>query len=66
VDALTRQLLEWVAEHPRSYSETMEAWKSSCPRLTVWEDALLDGLLRVECSTVVLTPAGERRLQAAA
>jgi hypothetical protein len=38
-------LLRWVAERPRSYGEAMEAWRSSCPRLSVWEDALADGLI---------------------
>jgi hypothetical protein len=43
---LTLQFLAWLAEQPRPYSEVMEAWRSSCPRLTVWEDALADGLIR--------------------
>jgi hypothetical protein len=44
-DALTTQLLEWVGNKPRNYSETMEAWRTSCPRLTIFEDALSEGLL---------------------
>ena len=47
-EALTRDLLAWVASRPRTYAETMEAWRSSCPRLTIWEDALAEGLVRVE------------------
>ena len=47
-DAPTLELLDWVSTRPRTYSETMEAWRSSCPRLTIWEDALADGLVRVE------------------
>ena len=39
------QFLTWVADRPRSYAETMEAWRSTCPRLSVWEDAILDGLV---------------------
>jgi hypothetical protein len=66
VDAPTLQLLEWISETPRSYPETIEAWKSSCPRLTVWEDAVAGGLVRVERGSVVLTPAGSRRLLDAA
>jgi len=66
MDAPTQQLLEWVAERDRSYPETIEAWKSSCPRLTVWEDALVSGLVRVESGAVVLTPAGTRHLRAGA
>lgn len=40
------QFLVWVAERPRGYAETMEAWRTSCPRLSVWEDATLDGLVQ--------------------
>jgi len=45
---LTLQLLAWLADHPRTYAETMEAWRTSCPRLSVWEDALIDGLVSVK------------------
>jgi hypothetical protein len=44
---LTKQLLEWLEPAPRSYRETMEAWRTSCPRLSIWEDALTDGLVEV-------------------
>src|SRR5690349_9797452 len=44
---LMRQFLAWVDERPRSYAETMAAWRTSCPRLSVWEDASLDGLVRL-------------------
>jgi hypothetical protein len=44
---LTLQFLAWLAERPRSYAETMEAWRTSCPRLSVWEDATLAGLVRL-------------------
>ena len=57
-DALTLQLLAWIAERPRSYAETLDAWKSSCPRLTIWEDAVAGGLVRVEGRRVALTPVG--------
>jgi hypothetical protein len=56
--APTLQLLGWVGERDRTYAETMDAWKSSCPRLTVWEDALADGLVRVAGRSVRLTDAG--------
>ena len=46
--ALTLQFLAWIADRPRSYQETMEAWRTSCPRLTIWEDAIDDGLVVVE------------------
>jgi hypothetical protein len=62
--APTVQLLEWIAEQPRSYAETIEVWKTSCPRLAVWEDALGDGLVRIDRRDVLLTAAG-RELVAA-
>ena len=64
--APTLQLLEWIAERPRDYGETIEVWRSSCPRLTVWEDALADGLVRIQAGCVALTPRGEASLAAAA
>jgi len=39
VDALILDLLEWIGPGPRAYSDVMEAWRTSCPRLPVWEDA---------------------------
>ncbi len=39
VDALILDLLEWVGPEPRPYAEVLEAWRTSCPRLPVWEDA---------------------------
>ena len=46
--ALTFQFLAWVSGGPRSYAETMDAWRTSCPRLTIWEDAVLAGLVQIE------------------
>ncbi|MBX9709556.1 MAG: hypothetical protein K2X60_00810 [Xanthobacteraceae bacterium] len=42
---LILDFLEWLAPAPRPYSEVMEAWRTSCPRLTVWEDATEQGLV---------------------
>jgi hypothetical protein len=63
--ANTMELLSWLSARPRTYTDAMEAWRSHCPRLTVWEDALIDGLIKVERAgaRVVLTPLGERALQ---
>ena len=63
---LTVQFLEWVGGAPRTYGEAMAAWRTSCPRLPVWEDAVAEGLVRVEPldgaamaeSPVRLTPEG--------
>ncbi len=45
-DALVLDFVEWIAASPRRYSEVMEAWKTSCPRLTIWEDAIDQGLVQ--------------------
>jgi hypothetical protein len=58
VPALTTQMLAWLDEHPRSYAETLDAWKTSCPRLSIWEDAIADRLIRLESGRVHLTPVG--------
>ena len=64
--APTFQLLAWIADHSPSYAETMDAWKTSCPRLAVWEDALTDGLVCVDRRRVLLTPKGNALLATAA
>ncbi len=62
----TRELLAWISERPRSYSETIEVWKTNCPRHSLWEDALGDGLVYVvrngRESQVALTPRGQAAL----
>jgi hypothetical protein len=39
VDALILDLLEWIGPTARPYREVIEAWRTSCPRLPVWEEA---------------------------
>lgn len=39
VEALILDLLEWIGSQPRAYSEVIDAWRTSCPRLPVWEEA---------------------------
>ena len=61
--APTVELLSWLTSRPRTYDEAIDAWGSHCPRLTVWEDALIGGLIRIERngeggSTVAVTDAG--------
>lgn len=45
VDSLILDLLEWLATRERSYQEVMEAWRTSCPNLPVWEEANERGLI---------------------
>ncbi|MBM3521555.1 MAG: hypothetical protein FJX57_01245 [Alphaproteobacteria bacterium] len=69
LDMLMIQFLAWLEERPRGYRETMDAWRTSCPRLSVWEDATIDGLVEIQpdaARTVVVTAKGRARLRAAA
>ncbi len=62
------QFLAWLADRPRDYAETMEAWRTTCPRLSVWEDAIIEGLVRIETGAnraIVLTPRGRAALEEA-
>jgi hypothetical protein len=43
--SLMLDLVEWAAKHPRTYDEAMDAWRTSCPRLSIWEDAIDYGLI---------------------
>ena len=58
VENLILDLLEWVGRKDRTYQETMDAWRTSCPRLPVWEDANDRGLVVAHGSVVRLTPTG--------
>jgi hypothetical protein len=48
MNLLMLEFLTWLSSRPRTYGETMEAWQTRCPRHTIWEDALIDGLIQVE------------------
>ena len=45
VDPLVLDLLEWIGRAPRPYVEVIDAWRTSCPRLPVWEEANARGYL---------------------
>jgi len=70
VDALVLDLLEWIGRGARPYAEVIEAWRTSCPRLPVWEEANARGWLDHrhapgEPALVALSPAGRAHLAAA-
>jgi hypothetical protein len=62
---LTIEFLAWISQRPRTYAQTLEAWQSSCPRNSVFEDALGDELIQIERadtmdeSKVTLTARGK-------
>ena len=66
--ALTREFLGWLSSRPRSYDDVMEAWRTSCPRHTVWEDCVSAGYVQIERQNsgarpnVTLTPKGRAAL----
>jgi hypothetical protein len=67
IESLILDLLEWVTRQERTYRETMDAWRTSCPRLPVWEEANGRGLVETVSTdgrTIVrVTPAGIARLK---
>jgi hypothetical protein len=68
-DSLVLDLVEWVAREPRPYSEVIATWRTSCPRLTIWEDAVDSGYVtRANVSglvaMVVVTEDGRKFLRA--
>ncbi len=70
VDALILDLLESIGPRGRAYSEVLEAWKTSCPRLPVWEEANTRGYIMRSHEngmgpTAVLTSAGRAFLERA-
>ena len=78
IEPLILDFLEWLATEPRSYRDALDAWRTSCPRLTVWEDAIEAGyvtrvqdpalgeMVRVTASGMALLEAsGQGRANAA-
>jgi hypothetical protein len=68
-DPLVLDLVEWIAREPRLYSEVIETWRTSCPRLTIWEDAVDRGYVARESVAgigvrVAVTAAGKKYLRA--
>jgi hypothetical protein len=67
-DALVLDFVEWIARAPRPYSEVIATWRTSCPRLTIWEDAVDRGYVERETIAgsgmiVVVTERGEKWLR---
>jgi hypothetical protein len=71
--ALTLQMLCWLEERPRTYGDTMEAWRTSCPRMPIWEDVVSERMVEIvpragagmNGSAVRLTERGRMLLAAA-
>jgi hypothetical protein len=65
---LMLEFLSWISSRRRTYTDAMNAWQSTCPRHTIWEDAIIDGLIQLNGSRtcndpeVALTPRGKAYL----
>ena len=67
-DALVLDLVEWIGREPRLYSEVIETWRTSCPRLTIWEDAVDRGYVTRQAAAgqgvrVAITESGAKFLR---
>jgi hypothetical protein len=68
-DPLVLDFVEWIAREPRLYSEVIATWRTSCPRLTIWEDAVDHRYVEREAIAgfgliVTITEDGEKLLRA--
>jgi len=68
-DPLVLDLVEWIARKPRLYSEVIDNWRTSCPRLTIWEDAVDRGYVSRAAgagsgTVIAITPDGADFLRA--
>ncbi len=63
VQTLILDLLEWVAKRDRTYEDVMDAWRTSCPKLPVWEDANDRGFIETERGIVRITASGRALLE---
>ena len=68
LDPLVLDLVEWIAKEPRAYADVLDAWRTSCPRLTVWEDAVDRGFVvrkpsEGQGTLVAVTASGQRFLR---
>jgi hypothetical protein len=60
-DSLVLDLVEWIAREPRPYQEVIAAWRTSCPRLTIWEDAVDSGYVTRASGTMVIVTSDGRK-----
>ena len=65
LEPLILDLLEWIGPSGRSYTEGIDAWRTSCPRLPVWEEANAQGFInqRHESGRGTLVTLSDRGLE---
>jgi hypothetical protein len=69
IESLILDLLEWIGPQSRAYSEVIDAWRTSCPRLPVWEEANARGFIKRQHQKdagefISVTPLGKEYLDA--
>ena len=60
LDALIADLLESIGPDAKPYDDVISAWRTSCPRLPVWEDANERGFVARDGKDVFVTESGRR------
>ncbi len=50
---LMLEFLSWISSRRRTYTEAMNAWQTTCPRYTIWEDAIIGGLVQMSRAETV-------------
>ena len=60
---LIHDLLEWLDKQPRTHAEVMDGWRTSCPRLPVWEEATGNGYVARKGPLVEVTDRGRAFLE---
>jgi hypothetical protein len=53
---LMLEFLSWISSRRRTYAETLNAWQTTCPRHTVWEDAMIDGYIQLHRQATISDP----------
>ena len=61
-EPLVLDLPDWLDSGSRAYADVMDAWRTNCPRLTIWEDAVERGLIERKGCRVTLSDAGRLHL----
>lgn len=66
IEALVRDLLAWLVKEPRLHAEVIESWRTSCPRLPVWEECTDQRFVVRKGPVVEVTPQGRAFLEGVA
>jgi len=68
IEPLILDLMEWIGPKGRPYAEVMSAWRTSCPRLPIWEEANERGFIEQRHdpehgTSVIVSPRGAEYLR---